>query len=114
MDIKLSKSKRKDKKYMVEVDNKTIHFGAKGYSDYTIHKDPERKERYIKRHKKNEEWGKKGIKTAGFWSRWAIWNKPTLKASIKDIEKKFNVDIQLQRGGNITENILMMKKMRPQ
>lgn len=28
-----------------------IHFGAKGYSDYTLHKDEGRKELYILRHK---------------------------------------------------------------
>ena len=32
----------------------SVHFGAKGMSDYTIHKDDERKYRYIMRHKKNE------------------------------------------------------------
>ncbi len=33
---------------------KTINFGAKGMSDYTIHKDPERKQRYIERHQKEQ------------------------------------------------------------
>ena len=73
---------------------KTIHFGAKGMSDYTIHKDPERKQRYINRHKKRENWNKSGIKTAGFWSLHLLWNKPSLSASIKDIENKFNVKIK--------------------
>jgi hypothetical protein len=38
-------------------DSKTISFGAKNYSDYTIHKDNLRKERYIIRHRKTEDWG---------------------------------------------------------
>jgi len=33
-----------------------IHFGSAGMSDYTIHKDKERKERFLARHRKNEEW----------------------------------------------------------
>jgi hypothetical protein len=33
-DIILAPSTRVEKKYMVKVDNKTIHFGAVGYSDY--------------------------------------------------------------------------------
>ena len=38
------------------VNGKTISFGDAKYSDYTINKDPKRKENYINRHKKNEDW----------------------------------------------------------
>jgi len=96
--ITLKKSTRSDKKYMVIIhldkSKKTVHFGAKDYSDYTKHKDPERKERYITRHKKTENWNKSGIKSAGFWSRWILWNKPTFKGSITDTEKRFNIKIR--------------------
>ena len=45
MDIVISKSSRKDKKLKAVIDNKkTIHFGASGYSDYTKHKDDNKKE----------------------------------------------------------------------
>ena len=94
MIIYLAKSNRSDKKYMVRVENKTVHFGARGMSDFTIHKDPERKQRYIARHKKRENWTKSGIKSAGFWSLHLLWNKPSLQASIKFIENKFNVKIK--------------------
>jgi len=93
MDIILLKSPKKTKKYRVIVGGKNIDFGAKGYSDYTIHKDKERMKRYLLRHKKNENWKKTGIITAGFWSRWLLWNKPTMKESIKNIEKKFKIKI---------------------
>lgn len=93
MNISLSKSTRAGKKYMVKVENKIIHFGQAGASDYTEHKDPERKERYLARHRNRENWNKSGIKTAGFWSRWLLWSEPTIAASIKKIEKKFNVKI---------------------
>jgi hypothetical protein len=86
------KSTKPEKKFMVRIDNKTVFFGQRGASDYTIHKDPERKQRYIVRHKRgNENWGKSGIKTAGWWSRWALWNKPSLAGSKRDISKRFNV-----------------------
>ena len=78
---------------MVKVKNKTVHFGAKGMSDYTIHKDLERKQRYIDRHRANEDWTKSGITTAGFWSRWLLWGEPTLRESIQKIEDKFGVKI---------------------
>lgn len=91
--IYLYKSPRKDKKWTVCVDGKVIHFGAEGYSDYTLHKDPERKQRYINRHKKNENWKKSGINTAGFWSRWLLWGEPSIRKSINTIQEKFNVKI---------------------
>ena len=86
------------KKYKVTIfrpnkRKKTVQFGAKVYSDYTKHKDIVRKKRYIARHKPRENWNKSGIDTAGFWSRWILWNKPTLSSSIKNTEKKFKVKI---------------------
>ena len=36
---------------------KHIYFGAAGMSDFTKHKDEDRKNRYIDRHKNNEDWG---------------------------------------------------------
>ena len=66
-----------------------VAFGAKGMSDYTIHKDDERKERYLKRHEKNEDWN--DYKSRGALSRWLLWNKKTLKASIEDFKKRFGL-----------------------
>jgi hypothetical protein len=51
----LRESKKKTKKYdLITPEGKTISFGAKGMSDYTLHKDKLRKERYIARHEANE------------------------------------------------------------
>lgn len=94
--VYLAKSSRADKKYMVYVDGKVTHFGATGYSDYTRHKDPERKQRYITRHQARENWTKSGIHTAGFWSRWLLWGEPTLQESIKAIERKFGIKIKYE------------------
>jgi hypothetical protein len=92
--IILQKSTHPDKKLMVTIGNKTIHFGAKNYSDFTKHKDRSRMHRYSNRHRSRENWCKSGIKSAGFWSKWILWNKPSLLASIKDTEKRFNIRIQ--------------------
>ena len=90
MNIEFSKSNKSDKKLKAVIDGKkTVHFGQAGASDYTKHKDPERKERYVDRHRKNEDWGKSGIDTAGFYSKHVLWNKPTLQASVNDLNKKF-------------------------
>lgn len=94
----LSASTRADKKYMIITpSNKKIHFGAFGYESYIDHKNLDRKANYISRHSKNENWTKSGIDTAGFWALWILWNKPTLSASIRDTENKFNIRIIKQK-----------------
>lgn len=92
--VYLQISTREKNKYMVYVDGKTIHFGASGYSDYTKHKDKARMERYNSRHKLRENWNISGIKTAGFWSKWLLWNKPSLSESIASTSKKFGIIIK--------------------
>jgi hypothetical protein len=82
---------------MVQIGNKTVHFGAAGMSDYTHHKDADRKERYISRHHRKENWSKSGVKSAGFWSRWILWNKPSLTASIQDTQRRFGLKIRRGR-----------------
>ena len=72
-----------------------VYFGNRYYAQYPIHKDVTRKENYIKRHQKRENWNLSGITTPGFWSRWLLWNQPTIEDSIDDIKKRFNVDIKL-------------------
>jgi hypothetical protein len=68
---------------------KTTHFGQRGASDYTKHKDDERKKRYINRHKTRENWNKP--MTAGALSRWILWNKKTLSSSTSMYKKKFKL-----------------------
>ena len=75
MDVVISKSDNKSKKYKSVIDGKkTVHFGQAGASDMTQHKDKARKQRYIDRHKKNENWGASGVKTPGFWAKNILWN----------------------------------------
>lgn len=99
------KSDKPDKKFFVIVPPNSerssrgakVYFGASGYNDYPTYfknegknKAEQMKNAYIKRHSgMNENWGKSGINTAGFWSRWLLWNKPTLEASYNDIKKRF-------------------------
>lgn len=90
--VEIKKSTRNGKKMMAifydsDKKVKTIHFGADGYSDYTIHKDEERRQRYIDRHKSSEDWD--NPMTAGTLALYILWNKPTLSASIADYKKKF-------------------------
>ena len=68
---------------------KQIHFGDNRYQDYTQHKDPKRKENYINRHDKNEDWSKSNIASAGFMSRYVLWEKPTMKSAIDNLNSKY-------------------------
>ena len=57
IDIIIKPSKKPDKKFAAAIDgNKTVSFGAKGYSDFIRHKDPARKQLYSKRHKATVNW----------------------------------------------------------
>ena len=94
LSAKLSPSTRAQKKYQIEVDGRTIHFGAAGYQDYTTHKDPERKARYLARHS-GEDWSEAGVNTAGFWARWLLWNRPSLQASIRDVNQRFGLRVHI-------------------
>lgn len=77
------------KYYVILRTGKKLYFGNKKYEDYTIHRDDERKARYLARHQKRENWN--DINTAGAWSRWLLWNKPTIKASYEDIKRRFGL-----------------------
>ncbi len=43
--------KQGKKYYFITESNKKLYLGASGYSDFTIYKDEQRKQRYIDRHK---------------------------------------------------------------
>lgn len=88
--LKIVRSPRPEKKLRAYFSDGThTDFGAAGYSDFTVHKDPERRSRYDSRHKRREYWN--SPKTAGSLSKWVLWNKPSLKASITDYKKRFNL-----------------------
>lgn len=91
--LKIKKLKSGKKKYEItfEKNGKIIKrkFGALGMSDYTIHKNINRRNNYIKRHLKD-------LKTndptrAGYLSMYLLWNKKTFKSSLNDFKKRLNV-----------------------
>ena len=63
MNLYITKSTWKNKKYDL-LDSNTRYLlscGASMYSDYTIHKDEARRQRYISRHQKNQDFNKKAV-----------------------------------------------------
>lgn len=108
--LKFKKLKGGKKKYEItfEKNGKTYvrKFGAQGMSDFTIHKDRERRERYISRHKKD-------LRTndpmkPGYLSMYILWNKPTLKASLSDYKRRLGV---YNRTGKFPTGISGSKKL---
>ncbi len=99
MNIVITPSDKTNKKFTALIDDKknnnkkSIHFGDSRYSDYTLHKDTERKKAYLARHKKDNF---NNPNYAGFYSTNLLWNKPTLKESLKNTNEKYNLNIKLK------------------
>ena len=97
--ISIKPSTNSDKKLMATFEingrQRTTHFGAKGYFDYTKYYKQnkelakQKKESYLARHKENENWN--DPTSAGSLSRWILWHLPTIEASIADYKKRFNL-----------------------
>ena len=95
-EIILQKSSNPKKKFDAFVNNKKVSFGSSSHQDYTQHKDEERKKNYIARHGSgNQNWN--DLTTAGAWSKNLLWNKPTIRESIKSMESKYNIDIKYKK-----------------
>tara|TARA_B100000902_G_C27161566_1_gene839007 strand:- start:691 stop:1062 length:372 start_codon:yes stop_codon:yes gene_type:complete len=94
--VSIKKSQAPAKKYTAtfkinhgnRITIKRTHFGAKGMSDYTKHKDSARKQRYVSRHKK--DLSTNDPTRAGYLSMFILWNKKTLSASIADYKKRLS------------------------
>lgn len=96
--ISFKKSDQSGKKYMVTIERdgreKTIHFGASGYNDYTSFPSlirEKRKASYISRHRNKEDWSASGVDTAGFWAKHILWNLPSVQASLAQTRRAFNL-----------------------
>jgi len=96
--VELKKSPNKDKKWRATFKDdkgkvvKHTDFGAKGYSDYTIHKDKKRRANYRKRHAKDVK-GVKDFTTAGHLSMDVLWgDSSNLKTAFNDYKKKNNLN----------------------
>ena len=88
IEILIKPSKKPDKKFDAIIDGKkTVSFGSSKHSDFTQHKDPARKQRYLNRHKARENWA--DPTTAGSLSKNVLWNKPSITSSVKDMDKQF-------------------------
>lgn len=118
MRVKIIKSPDRKKKFRAILPgDRTVDFGASGYSDYTKHKNPSRMRSYVLRHGGNvpnsiikerdpkkihtrmltvdtsdkEQWLLGGVATAGFWSRWYLWSQPTIEEARTFMSRRFGI-----------------------
>lgn len=86
-------SDRKGKKlvatFIVEGRSKRVHFGSAGSNTFSSGASEDKKAAYLKRHAPRENWN--DPLSAGALSRWLLWNRRSLKESIKDFKKRFNL-----------------------
>jgi len=70
---------------------KTTHFGLKNpkIGAFPDHNNEQLKSNYLKRHRPRENWS--DMFSAGALSRWILWDKKTIKESIKAFKKRFNL-----------------------
>jgi len=92
--ITLTKAKHPKKWTATFPDGRKVSFGSAEYQDYTMHHDKDRMIRYLARHQKREDWT--DPYTAGFWSRWLLWSKPTMEEAIKETEKHLKFKIKVR------------------
>ena len=89
MDVVISKSDNKNKKYKAVIDGKkTVHFGHSQYEDFTTHNDSKRRDNYIARTSKQDH-SKQNIASPAWMSRFISWEKPTLKGAVASANKKY-------------------------
>lgn len=88
----ISPSTRKDKKYAAHFsDGFVAHFGQYGADDYTIHKNKERRTRYLIRHSnEHPAWYDNPYSPAAL-SRWLLWEKPDINDAIIAYKNRFRI-----------------------
>lgn len=83
------------KKWQVKVETpsggvKTVQFGARGYEDYTQHKDKARRENYRSRHRGDKI---NDPTKAGFWSWHVLWGDSTdIQRNMTSVKRKYRLN----------------------
>jgi|MEHZ01.4.fsa_nt_MEHZ011191826.1_1 hypothetical protein len=88
----LKNSTNKGKRYVIVMDNMNHHFGSDVGKTYIDGRTDKEKNAWEARHKGNKNYN--DIHASIFWSKNLLWNKKSLKESIKSLEKKLNIKIK--------------------
>ena len=87
----IEKSNRKGKRFKATFKNgKVIHFGQENGKTYIDEGNKTKRENYLARHKKRENWN--DPYSAGALSRWILWGDYTsIDGNIASYKRMFNV-----------------------
>ena len=92
--VSLEKSNRKDKKYVVLLDNgKSYHFGLKNAITYVEGATKEKRDAFLARHLNNpleKKLIENVIPSPALFSVYLLWNTPSLEKNIKILNRMFS------------------------
>ena len=89
----LKNSTNKGKRYVIIMgDTMQHHFGSDVGKTYIDGRSNKEKNAWEARHKGDKNYN--NIHSGIYWSRFLLWNKKSLKESIKELEKKLNIKIK--------------------
>ena len=78
----------------------TVPFGqvspADPLNDFPHHRDPARRADYLRRHRASENW--QDPCSAGFWSRWMLWEHETPKGIADVLRTKLHAPVRFAPG----------------
>ena len=88
MIIYISESGRANKKWKAETEgHRAVHFGQRDAGDFTIHRDEAARKAYIARHRKPENWGRSGVMTPGWLSRYLLGEAQPRRGHRRGVEE---------------------------
>lgn len=96
MKIILCKGECPDKQFTVWIDNECVHFGDQSERTFPQHKSLLRKAIWVSQRIGKQDWTITGIYGADFWCRWLLWNHQSLGDSIKDVESRFGITVNVR------------------
>jgi hypothetical protein len=78
---------------------RTVSFGRKSsadaLNDYPHHRDAFRRDEYLRRHVRREDWSPSGAATRGFWARWFLWSHRGAPAILAHIRRLLRAPVRL-------------------
>lgn len=101
------------KKWQVQVETpaggvKTVQFGARGYQDYTQHKDKDRRKNYRSRHRGDKI---NDPTKAGFWSWHVLWGDSTdIQRNLAAVKRKYRLNPGFRRSVVSEEELVEIRK----
>ena len=89
MEVAIQKSSKPGKHYQATDGKRTTYFGDSSYSDFTKHKDEQRKKNYISRHS-NEDQSVSNALSPAFLARHGLWSEKSVPESVRKLNKKYS------------------------